>query len=43
VTCSGNNEQDDEASQDHYLALMVDKVVKTGKTIKTENQPWAVR
>ena len=31
-----------EASQDHYLALMVDKAVKTGETIKTETQPWAV-
>ncbi len=32
-----------EASQDHYLALMVDKAAKTGETIKTETQPWAVR
>ena len=32
-----------EASQDHYLALMVDKAVKTGETVKTETQPWAVR
>ena len=30
-----------EASQDHYLALMIDQAAKTGETIKTETQPWA--
>ncbi len=30
-----------EASQDHYLALLVDECVRSGKTVKTETQPWA--
>jgi len=29
-----------EASQDHYLSLMIDKAVSTGEKVKTESQPW---
>lgn len=32
-----------EASQDHYLALMVDRAVKNKEKITTETQPWAKR
>jgi predicted dehydrogenase len=31
-----------EASQDHYLGLMVDEAVETGKTVLTKRQPWAL-
>ena len=31
-----------DASQDHYLSLMIDKAVKTGEVIITEPQPWAL-
>lgn len=30
-----------EASQDHYLALMIDRAVKNNEKIKTVTQPWA--
>ncbi len=30
-----------EASQDHYLALLVDECVRNGKTVTTQTQPWA--
>ncbi len=30
-----------EASQDHYLALMVDQAARTGKTLITATQPWS--
>ncbi|HEY5467393.1 MAG TPA: hypothetical protein VIL27_10220 [Clostridia bacterium] len=30
-----------EASQDHYLALMVDRAGKNKETIETQTQPWA--
>lgn len=29
-----------EASQDHYLSLMLDKATKTGKTLESTNQVW---
>jgi len=32
-----------EGSQDHYLSLMIDEAVRTGKKIKTESQPWAIK
>jgi predicted dehydrogenase len=32
-----------EASQDHYLALLIDEAARTGRTITTSNQPWANR
>jgi hypothetical protein len=31
-----------EGSQDHYLSLIMDEAVKTGKKVTTETQPWAV-
>ena len=31
-----------EASQDHYLALIIDKAVKNKEKIKTVTQPWAI-
>jgi predicted dehydrogenase len=31
-----------EASQDHYLGLVVDEAVKTGGTVATRRQPWAL-
>ena len=30
-----------EASQDQYLALMIDRAVREGRTVKTETQCWA--
>jgi predicted dehydrogenase len=30
-----------EASQDHYLGLMMDTSVRTGQPVRTERQPWA--
>lgn len=30
-----------EASQDHYLGLMIEKAVKSGQVVKTEHQPWS--
>jgi hypothetical protein len=30
-----------EASQDHYLALMIKRAVETGETVRTEPQAWA--
>lgn len=30
-----------EASQDHYLTLMIDKAIKSKKKVVTEKQPWA--
>jgi predicted dehydrogenase len=32
-----------EASQDHYLSLMINKAVSSGEKIKTESQPWALK
>lgn len=31
-----------EASQDHYLSLMINKAVETGQTVKTQTQSWAL-
>ncbi|NHN29989.1 Gfo/Idh/MocA family protein [Paenibacillus agricola] len=30
-----------EASQDHYLGLMIKQAITTGETVTTERQPWA--
>lgn len=30
-----------EASQDHYLSLMINKAIKNNEVVKTETQPWA--
>jgi predicted dehydrogenase len=30
-----------EASQDHYLAMMIAEAARTGDSIRTERQPWA--
>ncbi|MCC6442413.1 MAG: gfo/Idh/MocA family oxidoreductase [Armatimonadetes bacterium] len=30
-----------EASQDHYLSMMIDQAVATGETLTTTTQPWA--
>jgi predicted dehydrogenase len=30
-----------EASQDHYIALMIDRAVKNKERVRTETQPWA--
>jgi len=30
-----------DASQDHYLTLMINQAVKTGEMVKTESQPWS--
>lgn len=30
-----------EASQDHYLGLMMEEAIRTGKTIRVKKQPWA--
>jgi predicted dehydrogenase len=30
-----------EASQDHYLALLIDKAAASGETIRTDTRPWA--
>ncbi len=30
-----------EASQDHYLSLMIEQALRTGEAIATERQPWA--
>lgn len=30
-----------EASQDHYLSLMIDKALKNNEAVKTVTQPWA--
>ncbi|WP_462409905.1 Gfo/Idh/MocA family protein [Neobacillus sp. Marseille-QA0830] len=30
-----------EASQDHYLGLMMEKAIGTGEIVKTARQPWA--
>ncbi|MDM5340628.1 Gfo/Idh/MocA family oxidoreductase [Fictibacillus enclensis] len=30
-----------EASQDHYLGLMIQKAIETGQPVHTENQPWS--
>jgi hypothetical protein len=32
-----------EASQDHYLSLIIDQVVASGATVQTTTQPWAER
>jgi predicted dehydrogenase len=29
-----------EASQDHYLGMMISKAIRTGEKVVTENQPW---
>jgi len=29
-----------EASQDHYLGLVIQKAVETGTTVATQQQPW---
>jgi hypothetical protein len=29
-----------EASQDHYLSLMIDEAAKSGKTLKSLGQVW---
>ena len=31
-----------EASQDHYLGLLIDQAVKAGEAVRTERQPWMV-
>jgi len=31
-----------EASQDHYLSMMMDEAVRTGSTVVTESQPWSM-
>lgn len=31
-----------EASQDHYLALMIKQAIATGETVTTELQPWGL-
>jgi len=30
-----------EASQDHYLGMLIERAVATGETIESETQPWA--
>lgn len=30
-----------EASQDHYLSLLLDEATRTGKTLESTNQVWA--
>jgi hypothetical protein len=30
-----------EASQDHYLGMMIAEAARTGETIRTQRQPWA--
>jgi hypothetical protein len=30
-----------EASQDHYINLMIDQALKSGETVQTLTQPWA--
>lgn len=32
-----------EASQDHYLAMMIGEAVSTGNIVTTQSQPWACR
>jgi hypothetical protein len=29
-----------EASQDHYLGLLIDRAVQSGEAVTTERQPW---
>jgi predicted dehydrogenase len=29
-----------EASQDHYLGLLIDRAVQSGEAVRTEQQPW---
>jgi predicted dehydrogenase len=31
-----------EASQDHYLGLLIDRAVQSGEAVTTERQPWMV-
>lgn len=31
-----------EASQDHYLGMMINKAIKNGEMVVTEKQPWAL-
>jgi len=31
-----------EASQDHYLGMMINQSILTGKTVITKNQPWCL-
>ncbi|MCZ8514499.1 Gfo/Idh/MocA family oxidoreductase [Paenibacillus filicis] len=30
-----------EASQDHYLGLLIEQAIRTGETVKSVRQPWA--
>jgi predicted dehydrogenase len=30
-----------EASQDHYLSLLIDEAVRTGRPVESRHQPWA--
>jgi predicted dehydrogenase len=30
-----------DASQDHYLSLMIDEAVRSGEPVRTKRQPWA--
>ncbi|HEY5560229.1 MAG TPA: Gfo/Idh/MocA family oxidoreductase [Clostridiaceae bacterium] len=32
-----------EASQDHYLSLMINQAVSIGEKVKTESQPWSLK
>ena len=32
-----------EASQDHYLSLMIGEAVRSGQPVRTQRQPWASR
>ena len=32
----------DEASQDQYISLMIEKAAKSGNIVRTETQPWAL-
>lgn len=32
-----------EASQDHYLSLMINKAISTGEKVETESQPWSMK
>lgn len=31
-----------EASQDHYIGMLMEEAIKTGKTIQSQQQPWAI-
>ncbi|WP_168123680.1 Gfo/Idh/MocA family oxidoreductase [Paenibacillus sp. HB172176] len=31
-----------EASQDHYIGMLIEQAVKSGETVRSERQPWAM-